>query len=80
MEQVTPGERATLSASMSLLWQVGWVIGGLLYAVLQATLGFEGGYTVNFISIIVLYTIATSLYWTWFRYTDRPVVALRTAV
>ena len=28
MERVTPGERATLSAAMSVLWQVGWIVGG----------------------------------------------------
>ena len=52
---------------MSVLWQVGWVIGGLCYAVLQATLGFDAGYTVNFLTIITLYSIATCLYWIWFR-------------
>jgi hypothetical protein len=57
MEQVTPAERATLSAAMSVLWQVGWVVGGTWYSVLQAFLGFEGGYTVNFITIITLYSI-----------------------
>ena len=67
MEQVAPGERATLAATMSVLWQVGWVIGGTWYAVLQATLGFDTGYTVNFVTIITLYTIATILYWMWFR-------------
>ena len=46
MEQVSPGERATLSAAMSVLWQVGWVVGGIWYASLQATLGFDAGYTV----------------------------------
>ncbi len=71
MEQVTPAERATLSAAMSVLWQIGWVIGGMWYALLQATLGFEAGYTVNFITIITLYTIATCLYWIWFRDVDR---------
>jgi MFS family permease len=71
MEQVTPAERASLSATMSVLWQIGWVIGGVYYAVLQQTLGFYGGYTVNFITIITLYTIATGLYWVWFRETDR---------
>ena len=60
MEQVAPVERASLSAAMSVLWQIGWVIGGTWYAVLQATLGFTGGYTVNFITIIALYTIATA--------------------
>jgi MFS family permease len=71
MEQVAPGERATLAAAMSVLWQVGWVIGGTFYAVLQATVGFDTGYAINFLTIITLYTIATILYWTWFRHVDR---------
>jgi MFS family permease len=79
MERVSPGERATLSAAMSVLWQVGWVIGGTWYAVLQATLGFEGGYTVNFITIITLYTTATVMYWAWFRMVDRRVLESRRA-
>ena len=79
MERVSPAERATLSAAMSVLWQAGWVIGGSWYAVLQATLGFERGYAVNFLTIITLYSIATSLYWLWFRRVDRGVLAARTA-
>jgi MFS family permease len=75
MGQVTPAERASLSAAMSVLWQLGWVVGGTWYALLQAVLGFEAGYTVNFVTIITLYTIATGLYWVWFRATDRPVLA-----
>jgi MFS family permease len=71
MEHVEPVERATLAAAMSVLWQVGWVIGGAWYALLQATLGFDGGYTVNFLTVIILYTIATALYWFWFRPVDR---------
>jgi MFS family permease len=75
MERVTAAERATLSAAMSVSWQIGWVLGGTWYAVLQATLGFDGGYAVNFLTIITLYTIATSLYWIWFRRADRrPLV------
>jgi hypothetical protein len=71
MENVAPTERATLAAAMSVLWQVGWVIGSAWYAVLQATLGFDGGYAVNFVTVIVLYSVATGLYWTWFRHVDR---------
>jgi MFS family permease len=67
MDQVSPAERATLSAAMSLLWSVGWVLAGPWYSLLQATLGFEGGYMVCFITIIVLYSVATAMYWTWFR-------------
>lgn len=72
MERVLPVERATLSAAMSVLWQIGWIVGGLWYAALQATLGFEAGYTVNFVTIIALYSAATALYWIWFRAVDRP--------
>jgi MFS family permease len=79
MEQVTPAERASLSAAMSVLWQVGWVVGGTWYAVLQATVGFYAGYTVNFVTIIVLYTIATALYWVWFREADRRALKARLA-
>ncbi len=71
MERVLPVERATLSAAMTVLWQVGWIIGGIWYAVLQATLGFETGYTINFVTIIALYSTATTLYWVWFRAVDR---------
>jgi MFS family permease len=79
MEQVSPAERATLSAAMSVLWQVGWVVGGLWYSALQRTLGFEGGYTVNFITIIVLYSVGTALSWIWFRDADRRALAARRA-
>jgi MFS family permease len=67
MDRVSATERATLSAAMSLLWSAGWVVAGPWYSVLQATLGFEAGYTVNFVTIIVLYSLATGLLWTWFR-------------
>ena len=79
MEQVTLGERATLSAAMSVLWQVGWVAGGSWYALLQATLGFDGGYAVGFGTIITLYSVATSLYWIWFRSVDRRRLRQRLA-
>jgi hypothetical protein len=67
MDQVAPGQRARLSATMAALWSTGWVIGGPYYSLLQAVLGFEAGYAVNFLTIIVLYSTATTLYWLWFR-------------
>jgi MFS family permease len=70
MERVSPGERATLAAGMTLLWNLGWVIAPIYYGLLQARLGFYAGYAVDFVTIIVLYTIATSLLWHWFRDTD----------
>ena len=67
MEQVRPAERATLSAAMSLAWSGGWVLAGPWYSLLQRNLGFEGGYSVNFVTIIVLYSVGTFLIWWWFR-------------
>ena len=71
MERVRPEERATFSAASSLLWALGWVIAGPWYSLLQATLGFSAGYTVNFVTIIVLYTVGTVLYWAWFGQDER---------
>jgi MFS family permease len=71
MDQVSPPERATLAASMSVLWSAGWVIAGLFYSTVHAILGFDAGYTLNFLTIIVLYSTATALYWRWFRDADR---------
>jgi MFS family permease len=76
MERVAPAERATLSAAMSVLWSLGWVIAGPWYSLLQATLGFDGGYAVNFITIIVLYSTATFLYWAWFGRDERAARAV----
>ncbi|HEX7490417.1 MAG TPA: MFS transporter [Candidatus Limnocylindrales bacterium] len=67
MDRVSVGERATLAAGMTLLWSLGWTIAPLYYSELQARLGFTAGYAVDFVTIIVLYTIATSLLWTWFH-------------
>lgn len=72
MDQVAPGERATLAALMSLLWSVGWVIAGAYYSVVHAVLPFDAGYAVNFATIIGLYSIGTLLYWRWFSKTEAP--------
>jgi MFS family permease len=75
MERVTPAERATLAAGMTLLWSLGWTIAPLYYSALQATLGFTAGYAVDFVTIIVLYTIATALLWTWFHGSEDTTTA-----
>lgn len=77
METVEPAERATFSAATSVAWQLGWVVGGLGYAGLQAALGFETGFDVGFLVTIALYSVATALYWIWFGRTPaaKPVLA-----
>lgn len=80
MERLRPGERATYAAAASVAWSLGWVIAGPWYSLLQATLGFSAGYAVNFVTIIILYTIGTFLVWWWFHDAearpgrDRPAV------
>jgi MFS family permease len=76
MERISPAERATLAAGITMLWSLGWAIAPIYYSVLQARLGFTAGYAVDFVTIIVLYTAATFLLWTWFRGTDRLAAAV----
>ncbi|MGD0863110.1 MAG: MFS transporter [Candidatus Limnocylindrales bacterium] len=71
MERVSVAERATLAAGMTLLWSLGWTLSPLYYSALQNALGFTAGYTVDFVTIIVLYTVSTGLLWKWFRGADR---------
>ncbi len=75
MERISPAERATLSAGMTMLWSLGWTIAPIYYGVLQASLSFTAAFAVDFVTIIVLYTVATALLWTWFRGTDRVAAA-----
>ncbi len=71
MERIGPSGRGALAAVMSLAWSGGWALAGPWYSLLQRTLGFEAGYAVNFITIIVLYSLATFLMWWWFREAER---------
>ena len=75
MDRVSPAERATVSAAMTLLWALGWTIAPLYYGLLQARLGFTAGYAVDFVTIIVLYTVSTWLLWHWFRGTDHTTAS-----
>ncbi len=75
MERISPAERATLSAGMTMLWALGWTIAPIYYGVLHAWLSFTAAFAVDFVTIIVLYTVATALLWTWFRGTDRVAAA-----
>ncbi len=54
------------------------VIRGIWYALLQARLGFEAGYAVNFVTIITPHSIATARP-DLFRGVDERVLAARLA-
>ena len=79
MERLQPRERATYAAAASLAWSLGWVIAGPWYSLLQATLGFTAGYAVNFVTIIVLYSLGTFLVWRWFHAAETGPVGTRPA-
>ena len=67
MERLPAVERAPFAASASLLWSLAWAVAGPWYSFLQSRLGFDGGYTVSFVTVIVLYSLGTWLYWYWFH-------------
>jgi len=79
MERLEPRERATYAAAASLAWSLGWVIAGPWYSLLQATLGFTAGYAINFVTIIILYTLGTFLIWRWFHDSDPGPAGTRAA-
>jgi len=59
------------------VWSLGWVIAGLWYSLLQATLGFTVGYAINFVTIIILYSLGTFLVWWWFHDAEAGPVGTR---
>ncbi|MDL2334902.1 MAG: MFS transporter [Chloroflexota bacterium] len=73
MGRVKPLERATITAGQSMVWSIGWAIGGIYYSTVQATLGFARGYDINFLTIIAFYSIATTLYYLWFARPERAL-------
>ena len=79
MERLQPRERATYAAAASLAWSLGWVIAGPWYSLLQATLGFTAGYAINFVTIIILYSLGTFLVWWWFHDAETGPVGTRAA-
>jgi hypothetical protein len=74
MEQLRPAERATYAAAASLLWSLGWAIAGPWYSLLQASLGFDAAYAINFVTVILLYSVGTGLYWHWFHKAEERAV------
>lgn len=71
MGRVTPLERATITASQSMVWSIGWAIGGIYYSIVQTTFGFARGYDLSFLTIIAFYSTATTLYYLWFARPER---------
>jgi len=76
MEQVTPAERATLAAAMSVLWQVGWVVAE------PGTRCCRPPSDRRRVRGELLHRhrplhVATILYWVWFRAADRRALAER---
>ena len=69
MEQVSGDKRATLSALMTMGFNVGWSVGTYLSGVVQENWGFRP----LFVATIVFYVIAIALTWAFFgRSEPRP--------
>lgn len=62
MEHVEPSARATVASLVSMSWNFGWAFSPTISGALQVRYGFGP----PFIVTIVLYTISTALYWTFF--------------
>jgi predicted MFS family arabinose efflux permease len=69
MEQTAEHERAGVNSVMTLMWEVGWAIGPYLSGVVQARYGFAP----LFISTAVLYSVAVTLTWLFFRSSETGV-------
>lgn len=62
MEHVEPSARATVASLVSMAWNFGWAISPSVSGWLQVRAGFGPA----FAGTIVLYTIATAMYWAFF--------------
>jgi MFS family permease len=67
MSRISQAERATLSAALSFVFAAGWTIAPVYFSFLQASFGSQNGYAAAFVTITILYTMATGLLWLWFR-------------
>ncbi len=63
MDQVSPKAQGTVASLQMLTWQAGWAIGPYISGVVQERAGFNP----LFLTTTVLYIIAISLTWFWFR-------------
>ncbi len=62
MEQVEPSARATVASLVSMSWNFGWAFSPTISGWMQVRYGFAP----PFLGTIILYTISTGLYWTFF--------------
>jgi MFS family permease len=62
MEHVEPSARATVASLVSMAWNFGWALSPTISGSLQVQYGFG----LPFLGTIILYTISTIMYWTFF--------------
>ncbi|HDK44944.1 MAG TPA: MFS transporter [Actinobacteria bacterium] len=64
MGQVKEAWRPSLSAAEAMVWTAGWTVGPLLSGWIRSRLGFDVGFNVLFVAMLILY--GTGIAYTWF--------------
>jgi len=64
MGRVKEAWRPTLAAAEAMVWSAGWTVGPFLSGWIRGKLGFEPGFNVLFVAMLILY--GTGIAYTWF--------------
>jgi predicted MFS family arabinose efflux permease len=75
MEQTPEHQQGFVSSVMNVAWQVGWSVGPFVSGLVQVRYGFAP----LFITTTVLYLLAVSVMWRFFRNTENVPVPIATA-
>jgi MFS family permease len=75
MEQTPEHQQGFVSSVMNVAWQIGWSVGPFLSGLVQVRYGF----TPLFITTTILYLLAVSVMWRFFRNTENVPVPVATA-
>jgi MFS family permease len=62
MEQVDQSARATVASLVSMAWNFGWAFSPMISGWMQV----QSGFTLPFVTTIILYTLSVFMYWAFF--------------
>jgi MFS family permease len=75
MEQVPERWRASFSAMQAITWSAGWIVGPAFSGWLRGRIGFDAGFSVEFILMIGLYLVGIAYAWFVLRPMERGEAA-----
>jgi predicted MFS family arabinose efflux permease len=76
MEQTPEQQQGLTNSVLNVAWQIGWSVGPYISGVVQQQYGF----TPLFLATAVLYVLAISVMWRFFRNAERSAFASTTAI